>query len=171
MTEIKKCGLPQLKILQNLCRTTFKETFTSGNTKEDMEKHLDTAYSDDKLKRQLESPDSVTYIAYCDGVPSGYVQLNKGEMQAEKGYNGSLEIQRIYVLQAAKGKGVGTRFMKIAEQTAKEWGLDYIWLGVWEHNEAAIGFYKSKGFEELSEHIFIVGDDRQRDIIMKKSIK
>lgn len=171
MTEIKKCGLSQLGILQDLCKTTFKETFTNGNTEEDMQKHLDTAYSDDKLTLQLESPDSVTYIAYCDGTPCGYIQLNKGEMQTEKGYDGSLEIQRIYVVASVKGKGIGSQFMKIAEQTAKEWGLDYIWLGVWEHNEASIGFYKSKGFEEFSEHIFIVGDDKQRDIIMKKSIK
>lgn len=171
MTEIKKCGLSHLKILQDLCRTTFKETFASSNTEEDMEKHLDTAYSDDKLRKQLESPDSVTYIAYCNGVPTGYVQLNKGEMQTEKGYNGSLEIQRIYVLKAYKSKGIGSQFMEIAEQTAKEWGMNYIWLGVWEYNNAAIGFYKSKGFEEFSEHIFVVGTDNQRDILMKKSIK
>lgn len=168
MTEIKKCGLPQLGILQNLCRTTFKETFANSNTEEDMKKHLDTAYSDDKLKRQLESPDSVTYIAYCDGVPCGYVQLNKGEMQTEKGYDGSLEIQRIYVVASVKGKGIGSQFMEIAEQTAKEWGFDYIWLGVWEHNAPAIKFYKSKGYEPFSKHTFIVGDDKQTDFLMKK---
>lgn len=79
-----------------------------------MEKYLDTAYSDDKLTRHLESPDSVTCIAYCDGVPCGYVRLNKGEMQTEKGYDGSLEIQRIYVAASFKGKGIGSQFMKIA---------------------------------------------------------
>ena len=168
MTKIKKCELPQLKILQSLCRTTFKETFTGSNTEEDMKKHLNTAYSDDKLKKQLESPDSVTYIAYCDGVPTGYLQLNRGSAQTEKGFCDSLEIQRIYVLSSAKGKGIGTLFMKNAEEKAAEWNLSYIWLGVWEYNAPAIKFYKSNGYEPFSEHTFMVGNDKQTDILMKK---
>lgn len=168
MTEIRLCDLSQLEILQQLARATFKETFASGNTEEDMKKHLDTAYSEDKLRPQLESSDSVTYIAYCDGVPTGYVQLNKGKMQTEKGYDGSLEIQRIYVLSSAKGQGIGSRFTKIAEEKAREWNLSYIWLGVWEYNAPAIKFYKSKGFKPFSAHTFIVGNDKQTDILMKK---
>ena len=135
-----------------------------------MKNHLETAYSKNKLTRQIESPDSVTYIAYCDGVPSGYVQLNRGTMQTEKGYDGSLEIQRIYVLSSAKGKGIGSQFMKTAEEKAKEWNLSYIWLGVLEYNAPAIKFYKSKGYEPFSEHTFIVGSDRQTDILMKKTL-
>lgn len=168
MTEIKLCGLPQLETLQSLCRTTFKETFENQNTQENMKKHLSTAYSDDKLKKQLESPDSVTYIAYCDGVPIGYLQLNRGSAQTEKGYSGSLEIQRIYVLSSAKGKGIGSQFMKTAKEKAAEWGLSYIWLGVWEYNAPAIKFYKSKGYEPFSEHTFMVGNDKQTDILMRK---
>lgn len=168
MAEIKLCDLSQLEILQQLARSTFKETFSDSNTEEDMKNHLETAYTADKLTRQLESPDSVTYIAYCDGVPSGYVQLNRGTMQTEKGYDGSLEIQRIYVVAAAKGHGIGSKLMTTAEEKAKEWNLSYIWLGVWEHNAPAIKFYKSKGYEPFSTHTFIVGSDRQTDILMKK---
>lgn len=168
MTEIRLCDLSQLKTLQSLCKSTFKETFSDGNTEEDMQKHLNTAYSDEKLTQQLKNPDSVTYIAYCDDVPIGYLQLNRGAAQTEKGFDGSLEIQRIYVISSAKGTGTGSQFIKIAEQKAKEWELSYIWLGVWEYNEPAIKFYRHKGFERFSEHTFIVGDDKQTDILMKK---
>ena len=168
MTEIKLCDLSQLEILQHLAKSTFKETFSSGNTEEDMKNYLETAYAADKLIKQLESHDSVTYIAYCDGVPAGYVQLNRSTMQTEKGFDGSLEIQRIYVVSTAKGHGIGSQFMKTAEEKAKEWNLSYIWLGVWEYNAPAIKFYKSKGYEPFSKHTFIVGSDRQTDILMKK---
>ena len=53
MTEIKLCDLSQLEILQHLAKSTFKETFSSGNTEEDMKNYLETAYAADKLTKQL----------------------------------------------------------------------------------------------------------------------
>ena len=44
-------------------------------------------------------------------------------------------------------------------------------LGVWEKNARAISFYKKFGFEELGEHIFLLGNDPQRDIIMNKVLE
>ncbi|CAM6209294.1 N-acetyltransferase domain-containing protein [Enterobacter intestinihominis] len=57
--------------------------------------------------------------------------------------------------------------MCFAEFEAK--GSDVVWLGVWEHNPRAISFYHKLGFTEVGEHIFQVGSDPQRDIIMKRS--
>ena len=48
-------------------------------------------------------------------------------------------------------------------------GSDIVWLGVWEQNPRAISFYRKLGFTEVGEHIFQVGTDPQRDIIMKRS--
>jgi hypothetical protein len=43
-----------------------------------------------------------------------------------------------------------------------------IWLGVWEHNQRAIDFYTRWGFEKFAEHDFILGNDVQKDWLMKK---
>ena len=45
-----------------------------------------------------------------------------------------------------------------------------MWLGVWEENPRAIRFYQKQGFVEFGEHIFQLGDDAQRDVLMKKSL-
>lgn len=45
--------------------------------------------------------------------------------------------------------------------------LDYIWLGVWEHNVDAIKFYEKQGFKKFDTHIFKLGDDEQTDNLMK----
>ena len=60
--------------------------------------------------------------------------------------------------------------MSSAINAAKEADKNYIWLGVWENNTNAISFYQVKGFMPFSEHIFVVGSDKQRDILMKKTI-
>jgi ribosomal protein S18 acetylase RimI-like enzyme len=37
---------------------------------------------------------------------------------------------------------------------------------VWEHNPKAIAFYRKFGFETVGDHTFMLGLDRQRDIVM-----
>jgi ribosomal protein S18 acetylase RimI-like enzyme len=54
----------------------------------------------------------------------------------------------------------------IAKQKAKE----VVWLGVWEKNQRAIDFYLKFGFEKFGECDFLLGDDVQRDWLMKKHL-
>jgi ribosomal protein S18 acetylase RimI-like enzyme len=53
-------------------------------------------------------------------------------------------------------------------ETAKQFNKSYVWLGVWEENERALNFYKKNGFVEFDKHIFILGEDKQTDLMMKK---
>lgn len=168
--NIKICTKDMLADLQYLCRTTFAETFSDANSEEDMQKFLDESYSSEKLSAELANSESVTYIAYQNAVPLGYLKLNMGNAQTEKCLDNSLEIQRIYILKSAKGHGIGSAFMQIAEDFAREKKLSTIWLGVWEHNEPAKKFYKSKEYEKFSQHTFVLGNDLQTDFLLKKEI-
>ena len=169
--DIKICTKGMLSDLQYLCRTTFAETFSDSTSEEDMKKFLDESYSAEKLSAELANPESVIYIAYQNGVPLGYLKLNIGNAQTEKCLDNALEIQRIYILKSAKGQGIGSAFMQIAENFASEKKLSTIWLGVWEHNEPAKKFYKSKGYEKFSQHTFVLGNDLQTDFLLKKEMK
>lgn len=46
-----------------------------------------------------------------------------------------------------------------------------LWLGVWERNERAIKFYEKKGFNSFADHIFTLGNDAQRDVLMELKLK
>ncbi len=48
--------------------------------------------------------------------------------------------------------------------------VNYVWLGVWEENKRAIQFYAKNGFVEFDKHIFVLGNDAQTDIMMKKQL-
>ena len=60
--------------------------------------------------------------------------------------------------------------MSQAHAMARSLSLDWLWLGVWEENPKAIQFYKKLGFVDFGEHEFDLGDERQRDIMMKLSL-
>ncbi len=65
-----------------------------------------------------------------------------------------------------QGKGFGLQLLKKAFELASEHDLLFVWLGVWEKNLKAIAFFKKHGFREVGEHIFTLGNDHQRDLIM-----
>ena len=168
--KIKKCGLDDVLDLQKIYRQTFYETFAEQNSEEDMRKFLDEAYSGQKLKSELEDKESETFFAVENQKALGVLKINTGNAETESGFQNSLEIQRIYVLKESKGLGIGKAFMNLAEKKARELGVSFIWLGVWEKNFPAQKFYTDKGFRKFSGHDFVVGDDVQTDFLMKKEL-
>jgi ribosomal protein S18 acetylase RimI-like enzyme len=48
---------------------------------------------------------------------------------------------------------------------------DTVWLGVWKQNKKAIDFYTAWGFTIFDECDFILGNDLQKDWLMKKVLQ
>ena len=168
--KIKKCSLDDILDLQKIYRQTFFETFSEQNSEENMRIFLDKAYSEEKLKSEIEDKESETFIAVENQKILGVLKINTGNAETESGLENSLEIQRIYILKESKGLGIGTVLMNLAEKKARELGVSFIWLGVWEKNFPAQKFYTDKGFRKFSEHAFVLGDDVQTDFLMKKEL-
>lgn len=156
--------LPQL---QTIGRQTFSETFSAGNTEENLNKYLEEGFSVEKLSSELADQNTRFFFVKEDGQIIGYLKLNFGQSQTELKDDSALEIERIYVLQEFHGKKVGQILYDKAIEIAKESKLSYVWLGVWEENKRAISFYKKNGFVEFDKHIFKLGSDEQTDIMMK----
>ena len=168
--KIKKCSLDDILDLQKIYRQTFFETFSEQNSEENMRIFLDKAYSEEKLKSEIENKESETFLAVENQKILGVLKINTGNAETESGLENSLEIQRIYILNESKGLGIGTVLMNLAEKKARELGASFIWLGVWEKNFPAQKFYTDKGFRRFSEHAFVLGDDIQTDFLMKKEL-
>ena len=159
-----------IKALQAIAKQTFTETFGSQNTAEDLAKFLNEEYDFDKLKAEVENPESFYYFYYFEDELAGYLKLNVGAAQTESDYPEALEIQRIYVLQKYQGKRIGLAMMQQALVIAEELKKPQVWLGVWENNFKAQAFYQKSGFKKVGSHDFILGDDRQTDHILLKTL-
>lgn len=165
--EIKRVGITELQELQDIGRQTFSETFSAGNTEENMQNYLEEGFSEEKLSKELNDPNAEFYFATQENLVIGYLKLNFGPSQTELKDESALEIERIYVLKDFHGKSVGQVLYNQAIDIAKKKKANYVWLGVWEENPRAISFYKKNGFVEFDKHIFKLGDDEQTDIMMK----
>ena len=160
----------EVDLLLSLSRKTFYDAFEHVNNPEDFEAYTSQAFTRAKLLSELENPDSEFYFAMLDGKAIGYLKLNYSETQTEFREPDAVEVERIYVLADQQGKKIGNQLLDFAINKAMEEKLRYIWLGVWEHNHSAMRFYERNGFKAFGSHHFMVGNDRQTDILVKKEL-
>ena len=166
--HIRQLTLADLDQLQSISRTTFHETFAADNSEADMAHYLEYNFSASRLAQALVNPESRFYFAEDDdGNALGYLKTNTGAAQSEPQNPQALEIERIYVLSAHHGQGVGAALYRQARHDAEQQGAPYLWLGVWEHNRSALQFYQKHGFTAFASHTFTLGSDAQTDILMK----
>jgi len=165
---IGKASANDVETLIAIGKETFHETFSLGNTEENMVKYLEANFSSEKLTSELNNPNSSFYIAWHDSEPVGYLKVNQGKAQTELQDKSALEIERIYVKSAYHGKKAGQMLYEKALDVAMYLNKKSIWLGVWEENHRAIKFYEKNGFVAFSKHIFKMGNDKQTDIMMRK---
>ena len=164
---IDEVHLNQVEQLQSISRETFYETYCSMNTKENMDKYLNENLSIQKLSEELNNENSHFFFIKDGERNIGYLKLNMGPSQTELKDETALEIERIYVIQEYQGKKVGQQLYDKAIQVAKEKKAQYVWLGVWEENHKAIQFYNKNGFEVFDKHVFVLGDEKQTDLMMR----
>jgi diamine N-acetyltransferase len=131
-----------------------------------MEIFLSKQFTKEALMSELTAPGNIFFIAWLDKEPAGYARMYKeGEMGNE-----SVDLKRIYALQKFIGKGIGAALMQKCLDKARQLGKKQVVLGVWENNTRAIDFYFKWGFEKCGDQVFILGNDRQTDWIMKKDL-
>lgn len=170
MIEIEQIGLESLNTLQEISIKTYFDTFDGSTSEENMTAYLEDELNLDVLKAEIENPEMLFYFAYVDGELAGYLKLNVGQAQSESMPDDWMELQRIYIDLAFKGKGLGRALVEFTIQEATSRELSEVWLGVWEHNYPAQKFYQKLGFERFSEHSFWMGDDEQTDWLLKRPV-
>ena len=152
-----------------LAEKTFRDSFASFNTEEDMRLHCSQSYDAGIQAREISSPTMVSLLAELQGEVVGFAQLRLEKAPPFVPGENPGEILRLYVDSPWHGKGVAQNLMNASLDELQRKRCDGTWLGVWENNPRAIAFYKKYGFEEVGEHIFSVGTDPQRDIVLYKT--
>jgi ribosomal protein S18 acetylase RimI-like enzyme len=168
--KITIASLSEIEELQSISKNTFSETFAAQNSKDNLELFLQQAYNLETLGREISNPDSTFYLLHDDNELQGYMKLNRRHAQTEYQGDKAMEIERIYVLKLAQGLGYGKALLHKAIQVSRSENLPLLWLGVWEKNVSAIRFYEKHGFTPFGEHVFMLGADAQRDVLMKLEI-
>ncbi|HEX6914947.1 MAG TPA: GNAT family N-acetyltransferase [Chitinophagaceae bacterium] len=167
--NIREATVADAEMVADFSRVTFLETFAAGNSREDMDKFMNEQFTREKLIAEVGAPGNTFLLCFYNDQLAGYARLRDHSNRA-LGNEPAMEIARIYAAGEMIGKGVGKSLMQACCDYATAQKKTVIWLGVWEKNSRAIEFYKKWGFEKFGEHDFLLGNDVQRDWLMKKKL-
>jgi len=157
----------EVEKLRKIGIQTFNETFAATNSAENMELYFQRSFNREKLILELNEERSWLWFIDFRGELAGYLKVNTGDAQTELREDEGFELERIYVLRKFYGSGVGKALMEHAIEFALKLGKKYLWLGVHEENYRALRFYEKFGLKEFDDHVFMMGDQPQRDVLMK----
>jgi ribosomal protein S18 acetylase RimI-like enzyme len=149
-----------------LAERTFRDAFGARNSPEDMDLHCARHFSPAIQAREIGDRGIVTMLALEGSQLVGFSQLTLSKPKAHVAGERPAELNRIYVVAEWQGKGVAKALLEQAIADATAAGADCLWLGVWEHNPKAMAFYRKSGFEIVGAHPFMLGHERQRDLVM-----
>ena len=167
---IREATTKDARLIADISHQTFFETFAAYNRKEDMDKFLKQQFTKGKLIMEVGARENTFLLAYNGNDIAGYVKIRDERVPLSMGKVNALEVARLYAMSNQIGKGVGSRLMQACIDIAKQRKKEWLWLGVWEKNQRAINFYTKWGFEKFDETDFLLGDDMQRDWLMKKRV-
>jgi len=170
--SLRKATPADALTLARAAAALFVDTFGAANRPEDMDAYLASAFSESHQRAELCDVDSRVWLAMIGDDIVGYAHVRRSP--APNGISGArtraVEIARIYAGRRWHGHGLGAALMETCVATAKEWGGDVLWLGVWERNSRAIAFYEKHGFQVVGDQPFLLGADLQRDLVMARRL-
>lgn len=171
MAWVRRAELSDAKRLAELAEETFRATFGAANTAADLATYCRNSYGEALQAREIVDPNRITLLCEEQGALLGFAQLRWTSTPSCVHAERAGEIQRFYVSEAWQGKGIARELMTASLKAMEQNEFDVVWLGVWEHNPRAIAFYRKFGFVEVGEHVFQLGEDAQRDIVMARRVR
>ncbi|WP_190810493.1 GNAT family N-acetyltransferase [Flagellimonas sp. S3867] len=168
--KLQRCVIEDLEKLVTISKATFIDAFEKDNNPADFESYINEAFSSERLRSELENKNTRFYFVFSGHELIGYLKLNKGPAQSDIKDDQSLELERIYVIQQFQGKGIGNWLLQQVIQIARNEASNYVWLGVWQKNQAAVRFYLRHGFQKFDTHPYYIGKDKQTDWLMRLNL-
>ena len=167
---IRAANVGDATALAAIAEATFRDTFGAENSAEDMDAFCSSRYGEAIQAKEITDPNMITLLCELDRSLIGFAQLRFRDAPSCVVADAPGEIQRLYVAKAFHGLGVSHQVMdaSLAEMVRRR--RDVVWLGVWERNFRATAFYRKFGFVEVGDHVFMLGSDRQRDIVMTRAV-
>jgi diamine N-acetyltransferase len=170
LPDIRRAELRDAGRLSAIAEETFRDTFAPMNTAEGMDLHCQSRFGETIQAQELTNPNMAIFLCEEGARLVGFAHLRWGAVPSCVIADAPGEIWRLYVVRDFQGQGVAHQLMDACLKEMNSRQSDVVWLGVWEHNSKAIAFYKKCGFVEVGEHVFALGSDEQRDIVMSRPV-
>jgi ribosomal protein S18 acetylase RimI-like enzyme len=152
--------------LVDLGARTFRDTYGHANDPAELAAHIAERYNEPVILEALRDPNATYLVAVDAGRIIGFAKLVVGSTEDGIVAARPAELNQLYVDSSQHGRGLGRALLDACADHARKADCDVLWLGVWEKNPNAIGFYERLGFRKVGTHTFRFGSELQTDLLM-----
>jgi ribosomal protein S18 acetylase RimI-like enzyme len=157
-----------LPAIDRVFRESFYDTFAHLYTPEDLAAFL-ARFTPEAWGEEFADPRYRFRVAEVDGQVVGYAKLGPSELPVETDKRAA-ELRQLYLLRKCHGQGVGKVLTDWAIDEARRLGAEELYLTVYVDNHRARRLYDRYGFEVVGQYDFMVGEQADEDIIMRKAL-
>lgn len=157
-----------LPAIDRIFRQSFCETFAHLYRPEDLDAFL-AQFTPEAWASEFDDPRYRFRVAEADGEVIGFVKLGPSALPIETNSRAT-ELRQLYLLKSHHGSGLAAALFDWALAEAKHQGNEELYLTVYTDNHRAKRFYERYGFEAIGRYDFMVGEQADEDIIMRKAL-
>jgi ribosomal protein S18 acetylase RimI-like enzyme len=168
--QIVEAKLQNLEELGIIARRSFLEAYPQNTDHKNMELYLNEVFTENEIKKQLLSANSIFFLLKVNDRICGYAKLRWDRSPNHFKNRKVVELERLYFLNEFKGRGHGSHLFQFCIDYSKEKQFEWMWLLVWQENLSGIKFYEKKRFEIFGRKIFHFGNESSEDILMKRQL-
>ena len=163
---VRDATAADLPAVDRVFRTSFCETFAHLYSAEDLTAFL-AKFTPEAWAGEFADPRYRFRIAEVDGEVIGHVKLGPSALPIETDKR-AVELRQIYVLKDHLGSGIAAALTDWVIAEARGQGFEELYLTVYVDNHRARRFYDRYGFQAVGRYDFMVGNQADEDIIMRK---
>lgn len=165
--RIRRAGSTDASRLARLGRHSYREHYESLWEPCRLARWLDAEFARDKLARELRGRRVRYLIAWRGARAVGFCKTIADSTMPDSRRRG-LELQKLYLLRAHTGQGIGSALLRRVLATADRGGVARVWLGVLTRNRAAAALYRRFGFMACAVRTVDTGRQRLRMQLMQR---
>lgn len=160
--------IADLPAIDRVFRHSFCDTFAHLYRPEDLDAFL-AQFTPEAWESEFNDPRYRFRVAEADGEVVGFVKLGPSALPIETSAR-AIELRQLYLLKSHHGSGLAAALTDWAIAEAKHQVAEELYLTVYTDNHRAKRFYERYGFEAIGRYDFMVGEQADEDIIMRKAL-
>ncbi len=148
--KITPCSKNDIPNLISVARQSYKEHYLhlwydGGDW------YLQNNFTFEQFSKELSDPNAALFLISEENISVGFIKLN-----INKGYENysdaeALELERIYFLKSAAGRGLGKATIEFIAEFANQKNKSVVWLKTMD-SAPSVEFYKKVGFTILGDY-------------------
>lgn len=149
--------------LSDFAARLFRATYSSDTAAADLEDYVQNNFNADVQAAEIADPEAATFLATAGDTIIGYAHMTRSKHRPAR-------LNRIYIEAGWRGSGLANVLLDAVIEESKQNGVKQLGLTVFERNLRAMAFYRRAGFVPTGRTTFMVGEDRQIDVLMELNL-